>query len=333
MKKGIKICLIVIGVIIVLGLIFFTIDYNRAKNNEKPIFCFNVATYRDGGTIEYMGLGYKVIDFHTLSGYDEVKIGSWFMQYEDFEEEYSKFDDDMREAQVNIKGYNGIQDIIITGEDALTIKSILEELNYNEETCDGLYSYSITLENGQEYMVKRDCNAIEKGKKQATISDESLKIIEDIVNNKINEKQKNTKIPQEYPMEQAINDGCVVLSDQIYNEAKLDSFVENTKIDSKDRKSDFIRIVQYTIEGDAIITDLEFKADVGYIVTKDNTRDAFGADTKVVTNDDIPAKFYTIELKENEYSVDIVLQLASEIDYDSDVEPYKPITVTNYTLN
>lgn len=244
MKKGIKICLIVIGVIIVLGLIFFAVDYNRAKNNEKPIFCFNVATYRDGGTIEYMGLGYKVIDFHSLSGYDEVKIGSWFMQYEDFEEEYSKFDNEFEETHTSIKD-----------------------------------------------------------------------------------------VPQEYPMEQAINDGCVVLSDQIYNEDKLDSFVENTKIDSKDRKSDFIRIIQYTNEGDAIITDLEYKADVGYIATKDNTRDAFGADTTVVTNDDIPAKFYTIELKENEYSVDIVLQLTSEIENDSDVEPYKPITVTNYTLN
>ena len=37
--------------------------------------------YLDGGTIEYFGLGYKVIDFNRLSGYDEVKVGTWFMDY------------------------------------------------------------------------------------------------------------------------------------------------------------------------------------------------------------------------------------------------------------
>ena len=34
-----------------------------------PIFCFNfidIYSYKDGGTIEYIGFGYKVIDFHKL---------------------------------------------------------------------------------------------------------------------------------------------------------------------------------------------------------------------------------------------------------------------------
>lgn len=240
MKKGVKIALIIVGIVVILGLIFFVVDFNRAKNQERPIFCIKGETYRDGGTVEYWGLGYKVIDFHSLSGYNEVQIGSWGMQYKDFENEYSKFDDAMRKAQVNIKD-----------------------------------------------------------------------------------------IPQEYQMEQAINDGCVVIDTQIYNSTKLDEFIENTKIDSKDRKSDFIRIVQYTIEGDAIITDLEYKADVGFILTKDNTRDSFAADKKVATNNDIPADFYTIELKKNENTVNIILQLVSEIDYESeDGKQYNSIVVT-----
>jgi len=45
----------------------------------------------DGGTTEYFGLGYKVIDFHSLAGFDDVKIGTWAMQYEDFEEEMKYF--------------------------------------------------------------------------------------------------------------------------------------------------------------------------------------------------------------------------------------------------
>lgn len=84
-------------------------------------------------------------------------------------------------------------------------------------------------------------------------------------------------------MEQAIKDGCVVMSNNaVFNKSMLDSFIDNTNVNNKDRKSDFIRFVQYTIEGDAIITDLEYKADVGYILTTDNTRDAFGADTRVI---------------------------------------------------
>ena len=38
MKKGIKILLIILGVIIILGLIFFVVDYSRVQRQEKPIF-------------------------------------------------------------------------------------------------------------------------------------------------------------------------------------------------------------------------------------------------------------------------------------------------------
>ena len=39
MKKALKIFFIISGIIVVLGIVFFTVDYNRVKNNEKPIFC------------------------------------------------------------------------------------------------------------------------------------------------------------------------------------------------------------------------------------------------------------------------------------------------------
>ena len=247
MKKGIKVVLIILGVIIIFALIFFAVDYNRAKNGEKPIFCLNTAIANDGGTKEYLGLGYKVIDFNRLDGYDKVKIGTYFMKYEDFENEYN---------------------------------------NYTE----------------------------------------------DIVENNINETKLLKEIPQEYQMEQAIKNGCVVFSNNaVFNKNKLDSFIENTNLNNKDRKSDFIRFVQYTIEGDAIITDLEYKANVGYILTTDNARDAFGADTKVITNNDIPAKFYTIDLVENKDLIDIVLQLTGEVEYDSNKKEYESITVASYS--
>ena len=161
MKKGIKVLLIILGVIIVLGLVFFAIDYNRVQKQEKPIFCIQnpAGVIRDGGTVEYFGLGYKVIDFNRLDGYDEIKIGSWSMKYEDFENEFNDYVDN---AKVVVEGYNNIQTITITGEDATMIKQLLNEFTYNDELCDGIYSYEIIINDEEHYMVKRDCKAIEK---------------------------------------------------------------------------------------------------------------------------------------------------------------------------
>lgn len=326
MRKGIKVALIILGVIIILVLIFFSIDYNRVKNGEKPIFCINTANANDGGTKEYLGLGYKIIDFNRLDGYDEVKIGTWSMKYEDFENEYNA------NANVIVNGYDNIPSITITGEDAIIIKQILNEFTYNSELCDGIYSYEITINDEEHYKVKRDCMAIERENKQTKITKIVLESIENIIENNIDEKKQLEEIPQDYPMNQAIKDGCVVMSNNaVFNKGMLDSFIDNTNVNNKDRKSDFIRFVQYTIEGDAIITDLEYKAGLGYILTTDNTRDAFGADTKVINNNDIPLKFYTIDLVQNKDFIDIVLLLTGKIDYESNKKEYEPITVVSYS--
>ena len=94
MKKLLKVIGIVLGIIVVLGIVFFIVDYNRVQKQEKPIFCIQnpAGIISDGGTIEYFGIGYKVIDFHTLAGYDDIKIGSWLMDYNDFEEEMKEYE-------------------------------------------------------------------------------------------------------------------------------------------------------------------------------------------------------------------------------------------------
>lgn len=83
-----------IGILIVT----FTVDYNRVKNQKKPIFCIQNPDggIMDGGTIEYFGLGYKVIDFHTIAGFDDIKIGTWFMDYNDFEEEIKAYEKNIK---------------------------------------------------------------------------------------------------------------------------------------------------------------------------------------------------------------------------------------------
>ena len=331
MKKGIKVLLIVLGVIIVLGLIFFAIDYNRVQKQEKPLFCIQHpgGVIMDGGTVEYFGLGYKVIDYNMLNGYDEIKIGSWFMKYEDFENEYNSYVDD---TKVMVNGYNNMPNITITGEDALILKQILNEFTYDGELCNGIYSYEITINDEEHYKVKRDCMAIERENKQTEITKSDLEIIENIIENNIDDKKKLEEIPQNYPINQAIKDGCVVVSNNsVFNKSKLDSFITNTEANNENRKSDFIRIVKYTNEGDPIITDLQYKKDDGYTLTYDNTRDAFGAGTKVTTYDDIPSNIYTIDLIEDGNLINIKLVLQGVIDYNSDTKEYKPLFVANYS--
>lgn len=144
MKKVLKVIGIILGVLIILGLIFFIVDYNRVKNNERPIFCIHnpAGAMNDGGTVEFFGLGYKVIDFRTLAGFDDIKIGTWFMDYNDFNEEMKvyekKFEEKLQKNDYNIENnvfnarikeireYNGITTILIEGLES-------NDINHREE--------------------------------------------------------------------------------------------------------------------------------------------------------------------------------------------------------
>ena len=83
-------------------------------------------------------------------------------------------------------------------------------------------------------MVKRDCKAIEKGDKQANITDEELKEIEEIIENNIDEPKLLEEVPQQYPMQQAIKSGCVVITyNAVFNKSRLDSFITNTNANNE----------------------------------------------------------------------------------------------------
>ena len=130
-----------IGILIVT----FTVDYNRVKNQKKPIFCIKspAGGIMDGGTIEYFGLGYKVIDFHTIAGFDDIKIGTWFMDYNDFEEEIKAYEKKYKENLLTNEENNSDLENVIMKVDSITIKptsiSIIiinnndNEIGYGEE--------------------------------------------------------------------------------------------------------------------------------------------------------------------------------------------------------
>ena len=123
MKKGLKICFSIIGVIAILGIVFFVVDYNRVQKQEKPIFCIKnpAGTYMDGGTVEYFGLGYKVIDFNTLAGFDDIKIGTWSMVYNDFEVEMKAYENTLEENLQSNEEFNRSPENVTIEVDNTTI--------------------------------------------------------------------------------------------------------------------------------------------------------------------------------------------------------------------
>lgn len=133
MKKVVKIVAIILIVLVVLGIIFYTIDKNRAREGQKPIFCIKIGTLMDGGTEEYLGLGYKVIDFNkmeeivdnTMNYYTKVHIGSWFMTYDSAYEQRN----------------NGIVTMQITDVEFVRTYRVISDLQKADQT--GNYNYYV----------------------------------------------------------------------------------------------------------------------------------------------------------------------------------------------
>jgi hypothetical protein len=77
--------IIIVSITIVLFLSFFITDYVRTVNNQSPVFSIPILRLKDGGSIEYFGLGYKVIKYVLIkeggTKEETYKIGTWFMPF------------------------------------------------------------------------------------------------------------------------------------------------------------------------------------------------------------------------------------------------------------
>lgn len=76
----------IIGVALVIWFIFLITDFSLAKANKSPVFAVPIVMYKDGGSTEYYGLGYKVNKYVNLTaekGAEGVKtdFGTWFMRF------------------------------------------------------------------------------------------------------------------------------------------------------------------------------------------------------------------------------------------------------------
>lgn len=76
----------VIGIILIfffLGLITFLFDNTRAAANKRPLFVLKLEDLKDGGTKVYYGIGYKIIAYNKLNGYNKSHIGTYWLKYDD----------------------------------------------------------------------------------------------------------------------------------------------------------------------------------------------------------------------------------------------------------
>lgn len=81
-KKTVKNLIIFAISFILLVLFMFFLDMNRIINKQEPIFSIEKSIYEDGGTIEYIGLGYKIYKFKGKNNVENIKFGSIFSTYE-----------------------------------------------------------------------------------------------------------------------------------------------------------------------------------------------------------------------------------------------------------
>jgi len=76
----------IIGMILIIWFAFLITDFSLARSNKSPIFAIPVIRYKDGGSTEYYGLGYKVIKYVNLTvergpEVEKIDFGTWFMRF------------------------------------------------------------------------------------------------------------------------------------------------------------------------------------------------------------------------------------------------------------
>ena len=75
-------------IILIIWVTFFTTDYILYRFQKKPFFSIPIKAYKDGGTVEYYGIGYKIIKYNVFddvvtgkSGKKDMEFGFWTLQY------------------------------------------------------------------------------------------------------------------------------------------------------------------------------------------------------------------------------------------------------------
>lgn len=134
-------------------------------------------------------------------------------------------------------------------------------------------------------------------------------------------KVKIEELPQDYSLQNAIKDNCIVSIHgmKLYNKDELDRFLENVN----NNTPDFIRCISFTIEGDMLITDVNFEGNNSFRTCCDWTRDEWSSKEDRTYK---YGRFTKLVIDETDEGTGIYLENAIEGDL-------KEIYVTGYKKN
>ena len=147
-KKIINICFAIIMAI----LIMVAIDViSVGRYNRGPYFAVQTKEYDDGGTKEYVGLGYKVIDYNQMNGRQDKVIGSFSLEYNTDVLEVKDIDLAIEFTANEEKAYRNYY------KNFVRIESKLKSMDFDNNTIvfgyvdeDGKYSLEMTCNMASE---------------------------------------------------------------------------------------------------------------------------------------------------------------------------------------
>lgn len=172
-KKSIFWMVGILILIVIVGIITNYADSANLTTGHEPSYCIKRIS-KNGDKVTYWGLGYKVIRYVSVSPHEPyeqnigVKMGSWFMKYE------------LPNPKIVQIQYNGTTMQITNHNDISVLENILLNSKYDSGICDGIATYTITIDN-QTYSIKQSCKEIQKDDKQAPVTEEDLNTILKII--------------------------------------------------------------------------------------------------------------------------------------------------------
>ncbi len=104
-------------------------------------------------------------------------------------------------------------------------------------------------------------------------------------------------LPLDYDFAQMVEDDCYIVTNSgvVYNLKNLNNFIKNVENNVRDQ----VRIIQYTIEGQPIIKDLEYTQDK-FILKNDYRRDGFSAnEDRIIETTEYDASLYELQKSED----------------------------------
>ena len=140
-------------------LILVTIDILLVTKFEMgPFLAIPLKTYKDGGTKEYYGLGYKVIKYHQTQGRRDIILGSWSLKYNTTPIEIDDIDLSIEFREDTEGAFNKYINEFVRINSTLVDK-------YESERKIALAYY----EEGEKYSLEIICNVSEDEKKFADL--------------------------------------------------------------------------------------------------------------------------------------------------------------------